>query len=335
MRPLPVGIANLSKTFPSHLKLHTGQQQDSQSSGREAVQYDLATLLDAFRQTTGWRVCSVGHSLAKTAKPHATQGQLAEAAGQAGTVHSGKNPLPPTLEQRMRLVSDLPMDGMLDMTEEIPAVSEKAAWELLEQIDALVQRLQETENAIAAQEAQLACALIHPRFPNQIKLKTYKPILSEVVNAVKNAGYKPHYNIEIKRSVEGDGVFHPDALSFTKLVVENVINLGIAEVTTIQSFDHDCLNYTKMFAKDLKTVMLVEDENTLSWHLDKLDHQPYAYSPDFHLVDSLLVKSCHDKNIKIIPWTVNEVKDIQKMKNLGVDGIISDYPDRVIAEVRK
>lgn len=159
MRPLPVGIANLSKTFPSHLKLHTGQQQDSQSSGREAVQYDLATLLDAFRQTTGWRVCSVGHSLAKTAKPHATQGQLAEAAGQAGTVHSGKNPLPPTLEQRMRLVSDLPMDGMLDMTEEMPAVSEKAAWELLEQIDALVQRLQETENAIAAQEAQLACAL--------------------------------------------------------------------------------------------------------------------------------------------------------------------------------
>ncbi|HMS68521.1 MAG: glycerophosphodiester phosphodiesterase family protein [Saprospiraceae bacterium] len=176
---------------------------------------------------------------------------------------------------------------------------------------------------------------VHPRFPNQTKLKTYKPILSEVVNAVKNAGYKPHYNIEIKRTVEGDGVFHPDALSFTKLVVENVINLGIAEVTTIQSFDHDCLNYTKMFAKDLKTVMLVEDENTLSWHLDKLDHQPFGYSPDFHLVDSFLVKSCHDKNIKIIPWTVNEVKDIKKMMNLGVDGIISDYPDRVIAEVRK
>lgn len=176
---------------------------------------------------------------------------------------------------------------------------------------------------------------VHPRFPNQAKFKAYKPILSEVVNAVKSAGYNPHYNIEIKRTVDGDGIFHPDALSFTKLVVENVKSLGIAEVTTIQSFDHDCLNYTKMFAKDLKTVILVEDANTLNWHLEKLDHQPFAYSPDFHLVDALLVKACHDKNIKIIPWTVNEVKDIQKMMELGVDGIISDYPDRVIAEVRK
>jgi serine phosphatase RsbU (regulator of sigma subunit) len=51
------------------------------------------------------------------------------------------------------------MDGMLDMTEDMPAVSEQSAWELLEQIDALVQRVQQAEEAVATQEAQLACAL--------------------------------------------------------------------------------------------------------------------------------------------------------------------------------
>jgi glycerophosphoryl diester phosphodiesterase len=30
-------------------------------------------------------------------------------------------------------------------------------------------------------------------------------------------------------------------------------------------------------------------------------------------------------------WTVNDPKDIQRMIQMGVDGIISDYPDRVIA----
>ena len=80
--------------------------------------------------------------------------------------------------------------------------------------------------------------------------------------------------------------------------------------------------------------MLVEDANSMEWHLAKLDHKPYGYSPDFHLVDANLVKTCRDQGIKLIPWTVNEVEDIEKMVNFGVDGIISDYPDRVIKMVR-
>ena len=39
---------------------------------------------------------------------------------------------------------------------------------------------------------------------------------------------------------------------------------------------------------------------------------------------------CHDKGIKVVPWTVNTVEDMKAMKALGVDGLITDYPDRFV-----
>jgi glycerophosphoryl diester phosphodiesterase len=175
---------------------------------------------------------------------------------------------------------------------------------------------------------------VHPRFPDQKKIEAYKPTLSEVVKAVKEAGYEPNYNIEIKRSPEGDGIFHPSALSFTSRVVEEIMALGIADKTTVQSFDHESVNLVKVVDSNMRTVILVEDENSLDWHLNKLEHVPYAYSPNFKLVDTELIKKCRDKGLKIIPWTVNEVADMKKLLELGVDGIITDYPDRLIKLVK-
>ena len=44
-------------------------------------------------------------------------------------------------------------------------------------------------------------------------------------------------------------------------------------------------------------------------------------------MDENLVKECHDKGMKIVPWTVNDKKQVTKLKKMGVDGIITDYPD--------
>jgi glycerophosphoryl diester phosphodiesterase len=54
-----------------------------------------------------------------------------------------------------------------------------------------------------------------------------------------------------------------------------------------------------------------------------------AIHPYFHLLDSENVKKMKAENLKIFPWTVNEPEDIIFVKSLAVDGIISDYPDRL------
>jgi len=54
---------------------------------------------------------------------------------------------------------------------------------------------------------------------------------------------------------------------------------------------------------------------------------PDVLSPQYNMVTGTMVKECHQQGIKIVPWTVNELKDIQSLKAMGVDGIISDYTD--------
>ena len=69
------------------------------------------------------------------------------------------------------------------------------------------------------------------------------------------------------------------------------------------------------------------DKRTLDQQLAELGFLPAVYSPHYSLITSQLVKACHDKGIKIIPWTINTKQEIEKIKTLGVDGVITDYPD--------
>jgi glycerophosphoryl diester phosphodiesterase len=54
---------------------------------------------------------------------------------------------------------------------------------------------------------------------------------------------------------------------------------------------------------------------------------PNVYSPHYSLVNDDLIRECHQKKMRIIPWTVNSKKEIERFKRMGVDGIITDYPD--------
>ena len=61
-----------------------------------------------------------------------------------------------------------------------------------------------------------------------------------------------------------------------------------------------------------------------------LNFYPDIYSPNYKSLKPEIVRKLKLKKIKIIPWTVNSNDDIAEVLNMGVDGIISDYPDRVI-----
>jgi glycerophosphoryl diester phosphodiesterase len=77
--------------------------------------------------------------------------------------------------------------------------------------------------------------------------------------------------------------------------------------------------------------LLVENNNELDANLNQLGFLPNTYSPEYILVDEDLVKTVHSKGMKLIPWTVNEVADMKRLLNWDVDGIITDYPDRLVS----
>jgi glycerophosphoryl diester phosphodiesterase len=173
----------------------------------------------------------------------------------------------------------------------------------------------------------------HPDFPRQEKIAVHKPLLSDLLEATeaygKQKGKQLNYNIEIKSNPENDGKKHPEVSEFVDLAIKVIKEKGIFNRATIQSFDPRSLQYLHKIYPDAITSLLIEDSDHRPFEeqILELGFTPSAYSPHFSLVTPELVKKCHDKKILLIPWTINNVDEMRKQIKLGVDGIISDYPD--------
>lgn len=175
---------------------------------------------------------------------------------------------------------------------------------------------------------------VNPRFPKQQKLPAKKPLLSDLLDSVQQYMMTrrksfPYFNIETKTQPATDNVFHPGPEEFVDLLMAVIKEKGIENRTIIQSFDFRTLKYLHKKYPSIKTAMLIEGSYKRSFEdqIADLGFTPTIYSPAYQLVTDELIRKCHDLNIKVIPWTVNEKAKIEELKKMGVDGIISDYPD--------
>jgi glycerophosphoryl diester phosphodiesterase len=79
---------------------------------------------------------------------------------------------------------------------------------------------------------------------------------------------------------------------------------------------------------NIRLAALVENTKSVSSNLSSLGFKPSVYSPYFKLLSKDDIQYLQQQKIRVIPWTVNEENDIIRMRKLGVDGLITDYPDR-------
>ena len=179
----------------------------------------------------------------------------------------------------------------------------------------------------------------NPSFPEQEKLSVPKPLLAQVFDVVESylhgAQSSVLYNIETKSSLRGDNVFHPEPASFVRLLLEVIEGANVQDRVVIQSFDPRTLQEVHRRNPKLATALLVGGnmagkQDSL---LQNLGFTPTIYSPNWHLVDEVLVSTMHDQGIKVVPWTVNQKEEMNTLIGMGVDGIISDYPDRLVEVV--
>jgi glycerophosphoryl diester phosphodiesterase len=174
----------------------------------------------------------------------------------------------------------------------------------------------------------------YSNYPDQVNQTTYKPKLSEVIKLVQSSQKQddlPVYlNIEIKSLPQGDNIYHPPPKKFVDLVVNVLDKYQVQKKDyNLQSFDFRVLQAIHRSYPDIRTAALVY-QSSFETSLDRLGYKPAIYSPYFPLVDLELVKSAHQKSIKVIPWTVNSIKNMLDLLKLGVDGIITDYPNRAM-----
>lgn len=172
----------------------------------------------------------------------------------------------------------------------------------------------------------------HARFPRQQPMPAVKPLLSEVFREVDayclRHNLQPvRFNIEIKSTPEGDGKFHPAPEEFAKLLYNELQQADMIARATVQSFDVRAMQAMHKLDSTLSLALLVENTMSLRENLQRLGFTPDIYSPYYRLVNAELVAQVHQRGMKLIPWTVNSLSDMKALLELGVDGLITDYPD--------
>lgn len=190
----------------------------------------------------------------------------------------------------------------------------------------------------------------HPAFPGQQCIAARKPLLTEAIRAVearvRELGRPPaFYNIETKSRPEWDGRYQAEPGEFVRLLCADLAELGVLDRTTIQSFDVRTLQVLREIDPEVRTSLLVKPSRRaeirdtfgramrpitparLEAELDSLGFTPEIYSPDFRMVDEPLVRAAHDRGMLVIPWTVNIAAEMERLIEIGADGLITDYPD--------
>lgn len=184
------------------------------------------------------------------------------------------------------------------------------------------------------------------RFPQQQKIKTGKPLLSDVMVAAENhmknfTKYQVDYSIEVKSEPEGDNKFHPKPEKFSDLVYRVIDQYIPWDRVVIQSFDFRVLKYWHKKYPEVKLSALVDNLKSMDENLKELGFVPDIYSPNYKLLEKNGVALIHKKNptrvlkpgkksspVRVIPWTVNNEKEMLELKAMGVDGIITDFPEK-------
>ncbi len=194
-------------------------------------------------------------------------------------------------------------------------------------------------------------------FPEQQQLDgVHIPTLEQVVDLTRRAAnHEVVFNIEIKSSPE-----HPeDTLpprEFAEAVVADVARLDIETRTRIQSFDWRVLQHVQRLAQRIPCGYLsaqqswfdtirISDPAPSPW---TAGFRPRAHgslaravkaaggaiwAPYFEELSHPGVAAAQELGLKVVPWTVNGPADMRRLARLGVDGIISDFPDRLRAQL--
>lgn len=119
------------------------------------------------------------------------------------------------------------------------------------------------------------------------------------------------------------------------MVWNELAKYNVLDRCVLQSFDVRILQELNKRHPEVTLALLVENTESLEANLKRLGFVPPIYSPEFVLIDDSLINKLKKLHVKLIPWTVNEATDMIRCINMGVAGIITDYPDRAIKVIRE
>lgn len=177
----------------------------------------------------------------------------------------------------------------------------------------------------------------HPGFPEQVPIPAQKPLLAEVIRTADALARQlgrplPGYAIELKCGPAGDGIWHPAPAAFVELVLAVLGPDELLTRTTLLAFDGRVLQAARHRSPALRLCLLTEQPFAVPEVFRSLGFVPQVFGPDFTLLTRASVLQLRQQfpGLELVPWTINSSAELATALNWPLDGITTDYPDRLL-----
>lgn len=166
----------------------------------------------------------------------------------------------------------------------------------------------------------------NPRFPGQRTIPgTRIPSLDEVLVLAGGAGYPVRFSIEMKWPKRRDDFTVEE---FAQRLVALIKKYNLQRRTIVQSFHRPALVAVQTIAPEVQRAILVRQPEEYERAI--MDSRATILSPRYDGLRRVDVERFQRDGVSVIPWTVNKSSDMCRLIAWGVDGLITDYPDRAL-----
>jgi glycerophosphoryl diester phosphodiesterase len=172
--------------------------------------------------------------------------------------------------------------------------------------------------------------IVDPRFPEQQTIAgTRIPRLEDVLKLARDADYPVRLSIEMKWTKRKDGLTLDE---FARRLMTLVQQYALQERTIVQSFQVPALRAVKEIDASIAGAILVRQPDDYARAVK--ESRATILSPRYDGLKKSDVERFQRMQIKVIPWTVNKIADMCRLIGWGVDGFITDYPNRALELLR-
>lgn len=191
------------------------------------------------------------------------------------------------------------------------------------------------------------------RYPEQQAVDGERiPTLAEVFDLLRSPG-AAHVRLLIELKLKPGDADTPDPATFAAAVAAAIRDAGMTDRVTVQSFHWQAVVELAKIAPEIPRALLsieTAEEDTIRrgrpgaspWTAG-LDIDDFGgsvprlvvaagaatWTPNYRNVDAAVMADARAAGVTVIPWTVNDPGDMARLIDLGVDGMITDYPDRL------
>ena len=172
------------------------------------------------------------------------------------------------------------------------------------------------------------CSKFYEKFPNQEKIIESKPLLKEVEKEL--IGYKGVVLFEIKSEPSLVNEYYPNPQEYADIIYSHVKDSPLKLNYIYMSFDPEILNELYTLMPKERFVLLENNPfKSFSKLKESLHFTPHAFGLNYKIITPKFVNKSHKENIEIYAWTVNEIEISNELVKIGVDVIITDYPNYI------